>query len=77
MRPAGHAEIERAKADGRWDAAYDSPRDDRGPAGPAGRAATEAAGAAAFFAALNSQNRYSILYRSTTPSGPRPARGGS
>ena len=25
MRPAGLAEVERAKADGRWDAAYDSP----------------------------------------------------
>ena len=25
MRPAGRAEVERAKADGRWDAAYDSP----------------------------------------------------
>lgn len=25
MKPAGMAEIERAKADGRWDAAYDSP----------------------------------------------------
>ena len=25
MRPAGLAEVERAKADGRWDAAYDCP----------------------------------------------------
>jgi uncharacterized protein YdeI (YjbR/CyaY-like superfamily) len=62
MRPAGLAEIERAKADGRWDAAYDGqhlatvPEDlqrelDRRP------------DAAAFFAGLNSQNRYAILYR--------------
>ena len=38
MRPAGFAEIERAKADGRWDAAYDSPAQHAGAAGPAGRA---------------------------------------
>jgi uncharacterized protein YdeI (YjbR/CyaY-like superfamily) len=25
MKPAGHAQIEAAKADGRWNAAYDSP----------------------------------------------------
>ena len=34
----GFAEIERAKADGRWDAAYDSPREHPGAARPAGRA---------------------------------------
>ena len=62
MRPAGLAEVERAKADGRWEAAYASPSRigvppdlqaelDRDPA------------AAANFAALSSQNRYAILYR--------------
>ena len=62
MRPPGLAEIERAKADGRWDAAYEGqatiavPADlqqelDRRPV------------AAAFFAQLSRQNRYAILYR--------------
>jgi uncharacterized protein YdeI (YjbR/CyaY-like superfamily) len=62
MRPTGQAEVEAAKADGRWEAAY---------AGQ--RAATvpddlqqelnrnEAAGE--FFATLDSANRYAILYR--------------
>jgi uncharacterized protein YdeI (YjbR/CyaY-like superfamily) len=62
MRPAGHAEIERAKADGRWDAAYDSPANMRIP--PDLQAELDARPAAAeFFKTLNSTNRYSILYR--------------
>jgi uncharacterized protein YdeI (YjbR/CyaY-like superfamily) len=62
MAPAGTREIERAQADGRWEAAYDShstatvPDDlqaelDRNPA------------AREFFAELDSTNRYAILYR--------------
>src|SRR6476620_4365443 len=31
MRPAGHAEVERAKQDGRWDAAYPSPANAKMP----------------------------------------------
>ena len=62
MRPAGHAEIERAKADGRWDAAYDPPSTNTCP--PDLQAALDAdPEVAASFAALNSQNRYSILFR--------------
>ena len=62
MRPAGHAEIERAKADGRWDAAYDSPANIQVP--PDLQAELDARPAAAeFFESLNSTNRYSILYR--------------
>jgi uncharacterized protein YdeI (YjbR/CyaY-like superfamily) len=62
MRPPGHAEIERAKADGRWDAAYDSPANMQVP--PDLQAELDARPeAAAFFATLNSTNRYSILYR--------------
>lgn len=60
MRPGGLEAIERAKENGRWDAAYDSHRTaevpddflsalDRNPA------------AKAFFATLNSQNRYAVL----------------
>ncbi len=62
MRPSGLAEVERAKADGRWDAAYDSPSRIAVP--PDLQAALDAsAAAAASFAALNSTNRYAILYR--------------
>jgi uncharacterized protein YdeI (YjbR/CyaY-like superfamily) len=62
MRPGGLRQVELARADGRWDAAYDSQRTitvppdlqqelDRHPE------------AQAFFKTLNSQNRYAILYR--------------
>ena len=62
MQPPGHAEIERAKADGRWDAAYDSQANMQVP--PDLQAELDARPAAAeFFATLNSTNRYSILYR--------------
>jgi uncharacterized protein YdeI (YjbR/CyaY-like superfamily) len=62
MQPAGLREIERAKADGRWDAAYDAPSaatvpDDLQQALDADPAA------ATFFATLNSRNRFAILYR--------------
>ena len=62
MRPPGLAEVERAKADGRWDAAYagqataDVPDDLR--------AALDASPeAAALFEQLDSTNRYAILFR--------------
>ena len=62
MRPAGHAEIERAKADGRWEAAYDSPRTIQVP--PDLQAELDARpGRGGVLRALNSTNRYSILYR--------------
>jgi len=62
MKPAGLAEVEAAKADGRWERAYEGqraitvPEDlqaalDRNPR------------AAEFFAGLDSKNRYAILYR--------------
>jgi uncharacterized protein YdeI (YjbR/CyaY-like superfamily) len=62
MQPAGLAEIERARKDGRWDAAYD----------PASRATVPAdlqaafdahPGAADFFATVSAQNRYAVLFR--------------
>jgi len=62
MRPAGFAQIEAAKADGRWEGAY----------APASRAEVPIdlqkaldnnPKASAFFATLNSRNRYAILYR--------------
>lgn len=69
MKPSGLREVERAKQDGRWEAAYDAqskasvPEDfqaelDKTPA------------ARAFFAALNSVNRYAILFRLQTAKKP-------
>jgi uncharacterized protein YdeI (YjbR/CyaY-like superfamily) len=62
MKPAGFAEIERAKADGRWDAAYDSPRTMTVP-DDLRRALDERPEAAELFARLDSRNRYAILYQ--------------
>lgn len=62
VRPAGMAEIEAAKADGRWEAAYEGQSTAKVPddlqreldANPA---------AAEFFAGLDGTNRYAIIYR--------------
>jgi uncharacterized protein YdeI (YjbR/CyaY-like superfamily) len=62
MRPAGLAEVERAKADGRWDAAYGGQRAMTVPE-DLQRELDARPSAAAFFAELSSQNRYAILYR--------------
>ena len=62
MRPAGVAEVERAKADGRWDAAYAGQRQSAVP-DDLQRELDERPEAQAFFAELSSQNRYAILYR--------------
>lgn len=62
MRPAGQAEVDRAVADGRWEAAYDSARTASVPEDLAAALAAEPA-AAAFFEALDRQNRFAILYR--------------
>jgi uncharacterized protein YdeI (YjbR/CyaY-like superfamily) len=62
MQPAGLAEIDRAKADGRWEKAYESPKNMTVPDDLA--AALEASPAAsAFFRTLTSQNRFAILFR--------------
>lgn len=56
------AEIDRAKADGRWDAAYDSQSTAAVP--PDLQTALDANPAAAeFFATLRGANRYAVLYR--------------
>ncbi len=69
MHPAGLREVERARADGRWDAAY--PPQSRASIPPDLQAALEGSPrAAAFFATLNSINRYAILYRLQTAKRP-------
>lgn len=62
MHPAGVAEVERAKADGRWEAAYAGPASIEVPQDLATALAAKPK-AQALFGALNSQNRYAILYR--------------
>ena len=65
MRPAGLKEIERAKRDGRWDAAYDSsskasvPNDFQSALDGNARAKT-------FFETLDGRNRYAVLFRIQT-----------
>ena len=62
MTPAGMREVERARADGRWDAAYESQRNITVPA-DLQRELDRDPKAREFFESLNSQNRYAILYR--------------
>ena len=63
MEPAGIREVERAKADGRWGAAYDGQRTAAVPDDL--KAALDADDRArGFFATLDGANRYAILYRS-------------
>jgi uncharacterized protein YdeI (YjbR/CyaY-like superfamily) len=62
MKPAGLREVERAKSDGRWHAAYDAPStatvpDDLRVELQRNPEARE------FFASLDSRNRYAILHR--------------
>ena len=62
MRPAGLAQVEAARADGRWEAAYAGQRTIEVPADL--QAALDASpAAAAFFATLRGASRYAILYR--------------
>jgi uncharacterized protein YdeI (YjbR/CyaY-like superfamily) len=65
MNAAGLREVERAKRDGRWDRAYDSPS---GATIPADFQAVlnKIPRAKAFFATLDSRNRYAVLYRIQT-----------
>lgn len=65
MQPAGLAEVERAKRDGRWDAAYDSPSASTVPDDFA-RAIAKNARAKKFFATIDASNRYAMLWRVQT-----------
>ena len=65
MKPAGLAAVERAKQDGRWDVAYDSQSSASVPS-DFQAALDQHEEAKAFFARLNSRNRYAILFRIQT-----------
>jgi uncharacterized protein YdeI (YjbR/CyaY-like superfamily) len=69
MQPAGFAAIEQAKANGRWDSAYAGPSTTEIPPEFA-EALKGNARAAAFFAKLDSRNRYAILFRLHTAKTP-------
>jgi uncharacterized protein YdeI (YjbR/CyaY-like superfamily) len=62
MKPAGLKAIEAAKADGRWERAYDSQKNISVPE-DFQTALNKNKKAKAFFATLNSVNRYAILFR--------------
>ncbi len=62
MRPAGLAEVARAKADGRWAAAYAGQASTEVPCDLAAALAAEPR-ARAMFEILTSQNRYAVVYR--------------
>ena len=65
MQPSGQAQIDAAKADGRWAQAYDSARTATMPEDL--QAALDAnAKAKAFYATLNASNRYAVLWRVQT-----------
>ncbi|QKS14978.1 YdeI/OmpD-associated family protein [Curtobacterium sp. Csp2] len=65
MRPRGQAEVDRARADGRWDRAYAGAATVTVPDDL--RAALDAEpAAAALFAELDATNRYAVLHRVVT-----------
>jgi len=65
MRPAGLRAVERAKADGTWDAAYGGAASIEVPEDLT-RALSANPQASRAFARLDKANRYSVLYRVTT-----------
>ncbi len=69
MQPAGLAQVEAAKRDGRWDRAYDSPANAEVPADFL-RALARHKGALAFFRTVNRANLFAIAYRLQTAKRP-------
>ena len=61
MKPAGMKAVDAAKADGRWDAAYDSPSNTTMPEDFLKELAKDKK-AEAFFETLNKTNKYAIAY---------------
>ncbi len=70
MRPAGLAEVERAKADGRWEMAYQSQSTITMPS-DLQHALDANETAKTLFDALDSANRYAVLYRVHTAKKPK------
>ncbi|MFN8606156.1 MAG: YdeI/OmpD-associated family protein [Vulcanimicrobiota bacterium] len=73
MQPAGVAEVERARADGRWERAYDSPAS-ASPPDDLISALGKNEPASRFFETLNSANRYAIIWRLQTAKKPETRR---
>jgi uncharacterized protein YdeI (YjbR/CyaY-like superfamily) len=69
MRAPGQAEVDAAKRDGRWKAAYDSPSNATIPEDFLA-AVSKDKKAKAFFESLNKANRYAIAYRLQTAKKP-------
>jgi uncharacterized protein YdeI (YjbR/CyaY-like superfamily) len=69
MRPAGLAQVEAARADGRWDRAYAGPATITVPDDLAAALAAEPA-AQETFARLGSTNRFAVLWRVHTAASP-------
>jgi uncharacterized protein YdeI (YjbR/CyaY-like superfamily) len=69
MRPRGQLEIDRAKADGRWERAYSGASTAEVPDDLAAALAAEPA-ASALFSQLDATNRYSVLHRVMTATTP-------
>lgn len=69
VKPAGLAAVESAKADGRWAAAYDSQRNATVPEDLEAEFERNPR-ARAFFATLDSANRYAVLFRIQTAKKP-------
>ncbi|MFA7419231.1 MAG: YdeI/OmpD-associated family protein [Melioribacteraceae bacterium] len=65
MHPSGLAEVEKAKADGRWAKAYDSPANMQIPEDLL-KELSQNPKALAFFNTLNKTNKYSIAWRLQT-----------
>lgn len=62
MKPAGQREVDRAKADGRWDAAYEAQSRAAVP-GDLEQEFSRNPAAREFFETLDGTNRYAILFR--------------
>jgi len=65
MQASGYAQIEAAKADGRWGQAYDGARTSEVPEDLLAALQAEPK-AKAFFATINASNRYAVLWRIQT-----------
>lgn len=69
MKPAGLAAVESARKDGRWQAAYHSPKNATVPK-DFQTALQTSKKAKAFFESLDGANRYAVLFRIQTPKKP-------